>query len=167
MGVNPKLKPFPFGPYRMVAVMAAVIAVGVFSAVPESLSDFRKITGASEWRTTFGRVTEKTNITLLSMRCFVHSARYSLISYSYEGADGQLLTGSAQAPQQSDIYPGSSIRVLFNPEAPAESFPAVSLTAYRTASIGIMLFALPFGIWMLYVAGRLWREEEKIRSKKC
>ncbi len=50
MGVNPKLMPSLFGPYRIVAVMAAVIAGGVFSAIPESLSDFRKTAGASEWR---------------------------------------------------------------------------------------------------------------------
>lgn len=151
-------------PERVVAVIAAVIAVGVFAAVPASLSDFRKSTSASEWKTTFGRVTERTNITQPSLRCFVRSARYSLISYSYEGTNGQLQVGSAQAPLQSDIYPGSSIQILFNPETPSESFPAVSVTAYRTASVGMLVFALPFGFGMLYVARRLWREGEKRRS---
>jgi len=151
-------------PERIVAVMAAVIAFGVFTAVPGSLSDFRKSTSASEWKTTFGRVTERTNITLPSLRCFVRSARYSLISYSYEGTNGQLQVGSAQAPQQSDIYAGSSIQVLFNPETPAESFPAVSVAAYRTASVGMLIFALPLGFGMLYVARRLWREGEESRS---
>lgn len=97
------------------------------------------------------------------MRCFVHSARYSLISYSYEGPSGQVLIGSAQAPQQSDIFPGSSIKVLFNPETPAESYPAVSVAAYRTSSIGMLIFALPLGFGMLYVTRRLWREGEKGR----
>lgn len=148
-------------PERIVAVMAAVIAFGVFTAIPGALSDFRKSTSASEWKATFGRVTERTNITLPSLRCFVPSARYSLISYSYEGTNGQLLVGSAQAPQQSDIYTGNSIQILFNPETPAESFPAVFVAAYRTASLGMLIFSLPLGFGLLYVARRLWREGEK------
>lgn len=150
-------------PERIVAVMAAVIALGIFAAVLDSLSDFRKSTSASEWKSTFGRVTERTNITLPSLRCFVPSARYSLIRYTYEGTNGQLQVGAAQAPQQSDIYPGSSIQVLFNPETPAESYPAVSVSAYRTSSVGMLLLALPFGFGMLYVTRRLWREGEQSR----
>jgi hypothetical protein len=148
-------------PERIIAVMAAVIAFGVFSAVPGSLSDFWKTSSAPEWESTYGRVTARTNITLPSMRCFVHSARYSLISYTYEGPNGQVLVGSAQAPQLSEIYPGSSIKVLFDPATPAESYPAVSVDAYRTASIGMLIFALPLGFGMLYVTRRLWREGNK------
>jgi len=149
---------------RAVAILATLIALGLLATVPGSLSGYRQSANASEWQTTYGRVTERTNVSLPSFVCFVRGAHYSLIRYSYLGADGKENKGAAQAPQQPDMHPGSTIEIRFNPNEPNQSLPVASIRGYSVANAGMLLVALPLALAFLYVARRLWREGAKTRS---
>ena len=142
---------------RAVAIVSALAGIGLAVALPGAASDYLRATNASEWEITLGRVTERTNVRLPSFICFVRGARYSLIEYRYEGLDGSAHIATAQAPMQSDIYPGSTIEVRVNRKNPNESLPAVCVPGYRAAHGGTLLFGLPLSVLFLYGARRLWR----------
>ena len=142
---------------RAIAILAALAGVGLVFALPGAASGYWRAAKASEWDTTVGRVTERTNVTLPSFMCFVRSARFSLIEYRYEGPDGATHVATAQAPLQSDIYPGGTIEVRFNRTSPIDSLPTVSVSGYRAAHGGTLLVGLPLGLLFLYTARRLWR----------
>ena len=142
---------------QAIAILSALAGIGLLAALPGAASGYLRAANALEWDTTLGRVTERTNVTLPSFMCFVRSARYSLIHYSYTGSDGSSYVGAAQAPMQSDLYPGSTIEIRVNRGSPAESLPAVSLPGYRAAHGGTLLVGLPLGLLFLYTARRLWR----------
>ena len=127
------------------------------AAVPGAAVGYVRGVSASDWETTWGRVSERTNLTLPSFICFVRSARYSLIEYRYGGADGKANIANAQAPLLNEIYPGSPIEVRFNPRNPSESLPAISIAAYRAAHGGTLLLGLPLSLGFLYTARRLWK----------
>jgi len=142
---------------RAIAILAALAGAGLIFALPDAASGYWRAANAAEWDTTVGRVTERTNVTLPSFMCFARSARYSLIEYRYEGPDGAAHVATAQAPLQSDIYPGGTIEVRFDRTSPTESLPAVSVSGYRAAHGGTLLVGLPLGLLFLYAARRLWR----------
>jgi hypothetical protein len=149
---------------RAIAVLAALAALGLVAAVPGAASGYWLGISADEWETTLGRVTERTNVTLPSFMCFVRDARYSLVEYRYGGLDGRSNLGSAQAPLQSDLYPGSSIEIKFNPRNPSQSLPIVSIPGYRAAHGGTLLLGLPMALGFLYVGRRLWRQGKRTES---
>ena len=146
---------------RAIAVLSALAGIGLMVALPGAASGYLRAVNASEWDTTLGRVTERTNVTLPSFMCFVRSARYSLIEYRYGGPDGTAHVATAQAPLQSDVYPGSTLEVRFNRDNPTESLPAVSVSGYRAAHGGTLIVSLPLGLLFLYAAQRLWRRPRR------
>jgi hypothetical protein len=91
----------------------------------------------------------------------MRSAEYSLIEYSFEDKYGKLISGSAQAPRLSHIYPDGRIEIRFNPKNYEESLPAVSVPGYKTAHGWTSIFALVASLGMFLVTRRLWREGSK------
>lgn len=150
---------------RVVAVLAVLMAFGLFASVPGAVSDYRQSSDAYNWQTAYGRVIERTDVTLPSFYCFVRDTRYSLIRYNYTDSKGNLNFGAAQAPIRPDIYLGSTIEIRFNQKEMSQSFPVDSISAYVAASRGLLIAFLPFALAFLYAARRLWHDGTQFPSK--
>ena len=144
-------------PERVIAIVAAAGAVGLFAAIPGAVSGYRLGVSASDWETAWGRIEQRQHVRLPYLMCFVPDVRYSLIEYSYEPTGQSRFAGYAQAPIRSDVYPGATIEIRFNPKNPSQSLPAMSVADYRSAHGASLLLAPLLGLAFSWVARRLWR----------